>query len=120
MRNTGKIITGALCGIAAVLFICMLVLSPQNSVQAPKEPVSTASSAQSGPAASETNAPATRYLVKSTDGAVCVYCEGEDKPVTTIETDITALPKVDQELLKAGIPVSSKEELNRLLEDLCS
>ncbi|MFR9049375.1 MAG: BofC C-terminal domain-containing protein [[Clostridium] leptum] len=33
---------------------------------------------------------------------------------------MSALPPVDQELLEKGIRVSSKEDLNQLLEDLCS
>ena len=115
---------GVVCGLVALTFVCVLALSPQNSVQAP---VNSAPTASSGKASSqipssvpEANAKVTRYIIKSEGNSLCVYCEGEDAPIKTVELDVSALPPVDQELLEKGIRVSSKEDLNQLLEDLCS
>ncbi len=124
MRNASKVIVGVVCGLVALIFICVLVLSPQNSVQAPVTPSSSVSSGDSSsqPSSSvpEANAKVTRYIIKSEGDVLCVYCEGEDTPIKTVELDMSVLPSVDQELLQKGIRVSSKEDLNRLLQDLCS
>ncbi len=124
MQNASKVIVGVVCGLVALTFVCILALSPQNSVQAP---VNSAPTASSGKARSqilssvpEANAKVARYIIKSEGNTLCVYCEGEDAPIKTIELDVSALPPVDQELLEKGIRVSSKEDLNQLLEDLCS
>ena len=124
IQNASKVIVGVVCGLVALTFVCVLALSPQNSVQAP---VNSAPTASSGKASSqipssvpEANAKVTRYIIKSEGNSLCVYCEGEDAPIKTVELDVSALPPVDQELLEKGIRVSSKEDLNQLLEDLCS
>ena len=124
MQNASKVIVGVVCGLVALTFVCVLALSPQNSVQAP---VNSAPTASSGKASSqipssvpEANAKVTRYIIKSEGNSLCVSCEGQDAPIKTVELDVSALPPVDQELLEKGIRVSSKEDLNQLLEDLCS
>ena len=35
MQNASKVIVGVVCGLVALTFVCVLALSPQNSVQAP-------------------------------------------------------------------------------------
>lgn len=124
MRNASKVIVGVICALVALIFVCVLIFSPQNSVQAPvvSEPVSSATQAasQADSLAPETNTKVVRYIIKSVEGGIAVYLEGEDDPIKTVEMDVSTLPKVDQDLLEKGIRVSSKEDLNRLLEDLCS
>ncbi len=124
MRNASKVIVGVICALVALVFICVLILSPQNSVQAPVTSAPSSSNSQTASQtdslAPETNTKVVRYIIKSEGSGICVYCEGEDKPIKTVEMDVSALPKVDQDLLEKGIRVSSKEDLNRLLEDLCS
>ena len=61
----------------------------------------------------------TRYIIKSEGNSLCVYCEGK-RTIKTVELDVSAPPPVDQELLEKGIRVSSKEDLNQLLEDSCA
>ena len=124
MRNASKVIVGVICALVALVFICVLILSPQNSVQAPVTSAPSSSNSQTASQtdslAPETNTKVVRYIIKSEGRGICVYCEGEDKPIKTVEMDVSALPKVDQDLLEKGIRVSSKEDLNQLLEDLCS
>ena len=119
MQNASKVIVGVVCGLVALTFVCVLALSPQNSVQAP---VNSAPTASSGKASSQipSSVPEANAIIKSEGNSLCVYCEGEDAPIKTVELDVSALPPVDQELLEKGIRVSSKEDLNQLLEDLCS
>lgn len=124
MQNASKVVAGVICTLVVLIFICVLTLSPKNSVQAP---VSSSPSSVNSPVASqaeslapETSTKTIRYIIKSEDNNICVYREGEDAPMKTVEMDVSALPRVDQELLTKGIRVSSQEDLNRLLEDLCS
>ena len=70
--------------------------------------------------APETNTKVVRYIIKSEGSGICVYCEGEDKPIKTVEMDSIRLAQGGPGSLEKGIRVSSKEDLNRLLEDLCS
>lgn len=124
MRNASKVVVGVVCGLVALIFICVLALSPQNSVQAPVSSSSAASAVDIGSqlasSVPEANTKVTRYIIKSEGNALCVYREGEEDPIKIVELDVSALPSVDQELLEKGIRVSSKEDLNQLLEDLCS
>ena len=124
MRNVSKVIAGTACGLTALIFICVLALSPQNSVQAPISSVPAPSGGETGSrtvsSVPETNAKAIRYIIQSEGDTLSVYREGEENPIEIIELDVSALPLVDQQLLEKGIPVSSKEDLTRLLEDLCS
>ena len=58
------------------------------------------------------------YTLKSLDGRVAVYEDGE--PVLVTDTEVASLPKADRVRLLSGITVFSKEELKQLLEDICS
>lgn len=123
MRNAGKLLAGTVCGLTVLIFIAALFLfSPQPQQTSPLSDTPSSEEHPSSPAlsAAETNTAASHYIVKSELNAICVYLEGEAFPLCTIETDVSALPQLDQKLLKAGIQLDSKEALNRLLEDLCS
>lgn len=58
------------------------------------------------------------YTVKSENGRIVVYEQDElfYKTMTATKT----LPIKDQETLLYGIPASSKEEVNKILEQYCS
>ena len=73
---------------------------------------------------SDTPAPEPRssltYVVKNFNGNIAVFEEGAAEPFKITDVPINTLPYNDQNNLEKGIIVSSKEELNSLLEDLCS
>ena len=61
------------------------------------------------------------YLLRVRDGVVAVY-EGENRrtPALVTDIDVTLLRRADRAMLEKGIPVSGREELLALLEDLGS
>ena len=60
------------------------------------------------------------YVVKNFNGNVAVFESTSSKPFRVTEVPINTLPFDDQKNLEIGITVTSKEQLNSLLEDLCS
>ena len=129
MQNASKVIVGVVCGLVALTFVCVLALSPQNSVQAPVNSAPTASSekasSQIPSSVPEANAKVTRYIIKSEGNSLCVYCEGEDAPIKTVELDVSpggpgafrkGDPRQQQRGLKpaAGGPVQLNGRIVRL------
>lgn len=68
----------------------------------------------------EETSEASPYLLKEFDKRVAVFARDENEPLFVSEVYVSELPKADRRLLKSGIPVGSKKELTRLLEDYCS
>lgn len=60
------------------------------------------------------------YVLKNNDGMLCVYMQGEDKPVLNTDTNVSVLPKEDQQKLEKGIEVKGERALHQALEDYCS
>lgn len=60
------------------------------------------------------------YIVREHNGMVAVFQQGEDKPFKITDTYVSSLPNADRQSLSNGIQVDTKEELRKLLEDLCS
>lgn len=60
------------------------------------------------------------YVVKNFKGNVAVFEADAAEPFKITDVSINTLPYNDQNNLEKGITVNSKEELNSLLEDLCS
>ena len=60
------------------------------------------------------------YVVKEFKGNIAVFEKGNENPFKIIETPVSNLPKVDQELLSKGIEVKDENELYCLIEDFCS
>ena len=60
------------------------------------------------------------YVVKNFNGNIAVFESGAAEPFKITDVSINTLPYNDQNNLEKGISVNSKEELNSLLEDLCS
>ena len=61
------------------------------------------------------------YLLGEMDGNVAVYDgDGSAPPLRVTGIEMDSLRRRDRELIAAGLPVASKEELAQLLEDLGS
>ena len=60
------------------------------------------------------------YVVREYDGVVAVFYSDSSKPIKVTQRYGKALPEKDRANLKEGIQVNDKEELRKLLEDLCS
>ena len=58
------------------------------------------------------------YTIKSENGRIVVY-QGEELLYKT-NTATSTLPKIDQKELLYGIVVSSKQEVEKVLQDYCS
>lgn len=65
----------------------------------------------------EAQQPASTYTLSEYQGQLALFRDGESQPVARYEAYTNLLPPDDVALLQAGIPVSSQEELQRLLED---
>lgn len=61
------------------------------------------------------------YYLKDYNGRIAVYEEGSETPFKVTESEVSALPVLDQKQLKGeGIKAQGKRELDRLLQDYCS
>lgn len=60
------------------------------------------------------------YIVREYDGMVAVFQPQQDKPIKITHTYVSSLPQADQKSLATGIQADTKEQLRKLLEDLCS
>lgn len=57
------------------------------------------------------------YTVKEYQGIIGVFHNGDRIPYQEINVEVSSLPAEDQELLKTGIQVYSKDKLNSVIED---
>jgi len=105
----------AFIAIAFILFMAAAVVATFLSCEK-KDDVSATNPTQ----ASEEGTEYKTYVVKEYDGVVAVFEPGSEKPLKVTERYVSALPQPDRDKLSAGIKVSSREELRKLLEDLCS
>lgn len=60
------------------------------------------------------------YLLGEMDGNVAVFDGGSGTPLTVTGIEMASLRKRDREMIAAGMPVETREELAQLLEDLGS
>ena len=61
------------------------------------------------------------YMLRESGGNVAVYGrEDPATPITVTDIALSSLRQRDRELIEAGLPAQSGEELARLLEDLGS
>mgnify|MGYP003294559787 CR=1 FL=1 len=69
----------------------------------------------------ESNREEAVYYLRSADGYLAVYdASNTRKPLQVTDIDIESLPGGDRAMLEKGIPVASREELLKLLEDFGS
>lgn len=57
------------------------------------------------------------YTLSEYHGQLALFRDGETEPIARYEAYTNLLPPGDAALIQAGIPVSTQEELQRLLED---
>ena len=61
------------------------------------------------------------YMLRESGGNVAIYGrEDPANPITVTDIELSSLRARDRELIEAGLPARSREELARLLEDLGS
>jgi hypothetical protein len=60
------------------------------------------------------------YIVKEYNGKIAVFEEGKNKPFKVTDSSVSDLPEYDRKLLEEGIKATTKQELQRILEDYCS
>ncbi len=87
-----------------------------------KEPLAPVSLSTTVPFEPETP-PKSGYLVKTTDGKVCVFTvddKGNTKYSQTLEVYLGRLPESDRKRLKEGIYIATRTELAELMEDYSS
>ena len=61
------------------------------------------------------------YMLRESGGHVAVYGrENPATPITVTDIELSSLRRRDREMIEAGLPAQSPEELARLLEDLGS
>ena len=62
----------------------------------------------------------TGMLLGSCNGYLALWKNGDPQPEQLFPFRVSSLPPWDQQALEAGIPVSSPQELSRLMEDYLS
>lgn len=58
------------------------------------------------------------YTLRAEGDKLALFKSGEDMPVARYDIYLSLLPEVDAEALRRGVPVHTREELYRYLEDL--
>lgn len=85
------------------------------------DPAETPSQKADSPAPSAppptTAAPSPYAYLRAWEGRLAVFRPAQATPTEVHEVFLQTLPSAEQQLLQAGIPVYSEEELQRLLED---
>ncbi|WP_367924551.1 hypothetical protein [uncultured Ruthenibacterium sp.] len=69
------------------------------------------------PKAEPQQQPTPSYTLSEYQGQLALFRDGQSEPIACYEAYTNLLPPADVSMLQAGIPVSSQEELQRLLED---
>lgn len=124
MRDQQKVLLFTYGGIAAlVAVVCIAAIIFLSSLRSDPQ------SAQAGQSsemieeleeAETAGAPAAiLYTVKEWKNGIGVF-DAQGKLIRTFELAVSALPATNQEALKRGIDVTSKEALDKLLQDLTS
>ena len=60
------------------------------------------------------------YIVKEFKGKIAIFEKDKESPFRIIDTPVSNLPKIDQELLAQGIEIENEDDLDSLIEDYCS
>ncbi len=101
-----------------LLLITGIVLSAYILMTSALSPSAKSETAQTVSTTAAVTATEPVYTVIDENGRVAVLLNGASYLRT--DTLVRDLPKTDQKRLKEGIAVSGRDELRRLLEDLCS
>lgn len=60
------------------------------------------------------------YIISEYNGKIAVFKKSSSEPLYVSDVYVSSLPQADTEILKKGIEVNTKKQLNRLIEDYCS
>ena len=60
------------------------------------------------------------FLLGSYQGFIALWEEGKSKPTQVYPYTVSSLPEADQALISKGIPITSRQQLQYLLEDYLS
>ena len=60
------------------------------------------------------------YIISEYNGKIAVFKKSSSEPLFVSDVYVSSLPQADKQMLKNGIEVNTKKELNRLIEDYCS
>ena len=60
------------------------------------------------------------FILGAKDGYIALWKDSDPEPVRVFPYSVAALPEADQKALEQGIPLDSREDLLRLLEDYLS
>lgn len=106
-----------------VLFMCIIITSvilPSMPKTMAKDNIDadTQSVVQSESESSENESHS--YIISEYNGKIAVFRKSSSEPLFVSDVYVSSLPQADKEMLKNGIEVSTKKELNRLIEDYCS
>ncbi len=103
-----KLIISTICFVAICMIFSFTVLPNLNKSDATEQPSEPES------------CPSLTYIVKNFNGNIAVFESNSPKPFRVFEIPVNTLPYNDQKSLESGIITNNKEELNKLIEDLCS
>ncbi len=101
-----------LCGLlAAVAVTCSISVASDFIVPAAAAEDTGLEQAEGAPVA---------FILRDWEGYVGIFRPEDAAPMTVTDIELTTLRQADQALLRAGLTVSTQEELLMLLEDLNS
>ena len=117
-----KLLITTCCILAGCFLLTGIILPTMKNQKTMAQTTSTieSSSTQSTSMDTTSSQATGQYIVKEYNGNIAVFYNGMETPVQTTDVSVNTLPYPDQKDLQIGIAVNSKEELTRLLEDLCS
>lgn len=115
-----KMITVTGCFVIFCLIINSVLIPSLPSVKAETAPQISQTSSVNEISKNVSQAEEPFYILKDYNGKIAVYSSTSDTPIEITNASITKLPKSDQQALKEGIKVSTRKDLDRLLEDFCS
>lgn len=112
-----KLVTVTGCFMLLCIVITSVILPSMPHAGATQQNVNTESVVQTD---ENTDGEKTAFIIKEYDGKIAVFEGQAEEPLFVSDVSVNNLPETDKQLLNDGIYVSSKKELNRLIEDYCS
>lgn len=108
-KNILKVISliGIILLLAVVLVLNVIINSSRNS-QFPKEEYTSSEEGE------------TVYKISEYNGKLAIFLLGDPEPIKVYDLFLNSLPEKDSEMLKDGILVYSKPDLQQLIEDYIS
>lgn len=106
MKFHKRIIAASCITVVVLSFAVLSLQSKRQNVDEPDRQPTDISAEQAG------------YCVKSHNGKIAVFIDGEVEPIHTLDSPyVRDLPEYDRKLLETGITADSNAELLKILED---